>query len=174
MLPGAAVNLNASSNFNTNINTGTSTGTVTVGSSTASQTVNIGTGTAAATVNIATGNVAGNITIGDNTGPASSTVKIGGTTTINGAFNLCIDNSIGGTDTYTATNANITNLTTGLVILFNPLTDNTTACTLNLNGTGAISIYNQDGTSPATGDLQAGGYQFLVYTGTSWLLIGRN
>lgn len=223
---GAAVNLNASSNFNTNINTGTSTGAVaigsttgaasitqrvgtgnfsldgvgastytiapstttgtvaiggtaqtgaiTIGSSTAAQTVNIGTGTGIATVYIATGNVAGNIKIGDNTGTASSSVQIGGSTTINGSINLCIDNSVAGNDTYTATNANITALATGLVVLFNPLTDNTGACTLNLNGFGALNIRNQDGTNPGSGDLQAGGFQFLVYTGTSWILIGRN
>lgn len=234
---GAAVNLNANSNFVTNINTGTSTGNVnigsingassltqrvgtgnfsldgvgasnytiapssttgtiaiggtaqagsiTLGSSTIAQTlnlgtgngastVNIGTGTTAATINIATGDVAGVIKIGDNTGVTSSSVQIGGSTTINGAFNLCNDNSVAGTDTFTATNPNITNLAVGLAILFNSKTNNTGACSLNLNGSGNIAITNQDGTAPGNGDIRAGGYQFLVYTGSTWILIGRN
>ena len=79
-----------------------------------------------------------------------------------------------GSDAYTATNANITSLVAGLVILFRPNTDNTTACSLNLNGLGATPIVNQDGTNPASGDLRNGGYQFLVYSGASWILIGRN
>jgi hypothetical protein len=161
------------------------TGTITVGSSTAAQTlnlgtgsgastINIGTGATAVTINIATGDAAGTIKIGDNTGTTSSSVQIGGATTINGAINLCIDNSVAGNDTYTATNTNITNLVTGLVVLFNAKTNNNNACTLNLNGTGAINITNQDGSNPANGDLRAGGYQFLVYTGSTWILIGRN
>ncbi|MCK4920220.1 MAG: hypothetical protein KAS71_04190, partial [Bacteroidales bacterium] len=148
-----------------------STGALTLGSSSNTQTVNIGTGAAAATVNIATGDAAGDVIIGDNTGSASSSVQINGATTINGAFNLCIDNSVGGNDTYTATNTTITTLVPGLVILFSPLTNNNFACTLNLNGTGALAITIQDGSDPANNDLQANGYQFLVYTGTTWMLI---
>ena len=69
---------------------------------------------------------------------------------------------------------NIKSLVVGLVILFRPNNDNFGFCSLNLNAFGATSITNQDGSNPGNGYLQGGGYQFLVYTGASWILIGRN
>ncbi|MBA7545797.1 hypothetical protein ES705_38173 [subsurface metagenome] len=174
---GDVVNLNVSSNFNTNINTGTSTGTVTVGSSSASQTVNIGTGIAAATVNIATGDVAGNVNIGDNTGATSSEVLIGGSTTVNGAFNFGID-VFSGDDTYVITLSPIpTDYVAGMMIVFMPGDNNVGACTISVNGLGAIAIKKpkkddvlQD---PGDDEFTAGNIYILVYDGTQFLMINK-
>jgi hypothetical protein len=75
---GAAINLNASSNFATNINTGTSTGAVTIGG-TVAQTIAIGNGVAGNTINIADGanTTAQTINIGSGANAANNTIKIG-------------------------------------------------------------------------------------------------
>ncbi len=99
---GAAVNLNASSNFATNINTGTSTGAVAIGNNTGNTAViidsgtasiNIGAGGQARTVNVATGAAAQTLTLGSTNTTSSTTIQ-GGT----GGVKITAD---GGTDTGT-------------------------------------------------------------------------
>ncbi len=83
---GAAVNLNASSNFATNINTGTSTGTVTIG------------GTAGNTINIGSDNtVADTITLGsalDSLAISSTNFKVSSGGAITGATGLVSSGTI--------------------------------------------------------------------------------
>lgn len=89
---GAAVSLNASSNFNTNINTGTSTGVVAIGSTTgaAGITESVGTGNfsldgvAGSTYNVGASTTSGTITIGGTSETGAITVGAStGTQTLN-------------------------------------------------------------------------------------------
>jgi len=90
---------------------------------------------------------------------------------VNGIFNLLLDNSSAGNDTYTATNPNFTVLVGGLFVIFKPKVNNTGPCTLNLNGFGAKNILNRDYTTIANNDLRANAYIPLIYDGTSWILM---
>ncbi|NOQ28270.1 MAG: hypothetical protein GQ564_23145, partial [Bacteroidales bacterium] len=195
---GAIINLNNNSNFATNINTGSSTETVTIGGS-ATQTIEIGNGVAAKTVNLGSSNTTStttilsgsgainlnvnndqptNINTGTSTGAieignTSSSVLVGGSTTINGALNY---GTTTGTDTYSVTLSPApTAYVAGMIILLKPGNTNTGASTLNVNGLGAKDILYPIKTSgpaplPST-YLTANNIYMLVYDGTQFLIL---
>lgn len=59
----------------------------------------------------------------------------------------------------------------GRVIAFKTNFANTGACTLNVNGLGAVSIKKPDGTDPASGDLGSGCVVAVVYDGTYFRML---
>lgn len=62
----------------------------------------------------------------------------------------------------------------GAIINLKITTTNTGAATLNVNGTGVISIVNPAGGAMAAGDLPAGSVIAFLATGTSWMMIGAS
>ena len=146
---GAAVNLNASSNFAVNIASGTSTGTVTVGG-TGAQTIAIGTG----------GTGAKTIGIGDGASTGTTTIKGGSGGVAVNASNGTVATNIGtGTSTGTVTIGSATttqavaiNAGTGDLALTS--TDDITLTT-NTAVTDNIVITNTQGTAATAISLQA-------------------
>jgi len=84
-----------------------------------------------------------------------------------------LDNSGGGNDTYTATTAGAFSYLTGRVITFHPLTLNTGACTLAINGGTAYAIKTQADGDPANSDMVATGYYPLCWDGANWVLMTK-
>ncbi len=74
-------------------------------------------------------------------------------------------------DTYVAQVSGVGSYDTGLFILLNPVTDNTTACTLNINGLGAKSIKAPTGGDPGTGWIDASEITPLCYDGTNFVIM---
>ena len=118
---------------------------------------------------------------GNASGTAALTVTAGdillssGTGNINGAFTAnTINFGTGGgvADVQTvACVPTIKTLTTGQLIIWKPVADNTGACTLNVDGLGAKSVKTQTGADPAAVDLDATGIAMAVYDGTNYVLI---
>ncbi|KKN70126.1 hypothetical protein LCGC14_0434510 [marine sediment metagenome] len=84
-------------------------------------------------------------------------------------FNYAIDTA--SNDTYLAAVPGITAYNTGLLIFLNPVTDNTTACTLNINSLGAKNIKDGLGGDPPTAHIDAAGITLLCYDGTNFVII---
>ncbi len=173
-----AVNINNNATTNTtNIGTGNTSGTVNIGSSSAAQTLNIGTGTASSTVNIATGDVAGTVNIGDNTGTTSSEVLIGGSTTINGAFNFGVDDAGGGDDYFIELSPAPTAYVKGMMIVFMPGDNNEGACTIKVNTLLAKDIMKQKKNNVLDtfddNEISAGNLYILIYDGIQFLSINK-
>lgn len=61
--------------------------------------------------------------------------------------------------------------TTGMMVIFRANTQNTTACSINVNGLGVKSIVKRVNTTPATGDILALQWCMLVYDGTNFVLL---
>jgi len=61
--------------------------------------------------------------------------------------------------------------TTGMMIVFKANTANTTGCTINVNGLGAKTIVKRVSTTPATGDILANMFCWLVYDGTNFVIL---
>ena len=78
-----------------------------------------------------------------------------------------------GTDTYTATISNITELTEGMSIKIKFTNSNTGTSTLNINNLGAIAIKKGTGNDLASGNIKAGQIAHLVYTGSVFQLLGE-
>ncbi len=74
-------------------------------------------------------------------------------------------------DTYLAQVNGISSYTTGLFILFNPVTDNTGACTLNINGMGAKSLKTPAGGDPGDDWIDASEITPLCYDGTNFVIM---
>ena len=74
-------------------------------------------------------------------------------------------------DTYLAQVDGIDSYDTGLFVLLNPVTDNTTACTLNINGMGAKSIKTPTGGDPGTGWIDANSISPMTYDGTNFVIM---
>ena len=84
-----------------------------------------------------------------------------------GTMNYVADAEV--SDTYVATYVPaVAALVTGMVIHFKANTVNTGACTLNVNGLGAIAIKKRHDTDPANGDIEAGQIVTVVYDGTNF------
>lgn len=82
-----------------------------------------------------------------------------------------------GTDTIVANFTNNITLVEGRRILIEAgATTTSTTPTLNVDGTGARTIVNADGSALVAGDIVAGGYYDLVYdaTATEWILLNGN
>ena len=175
---GAAVSINASSNFATDINTGTSTGAVTIGGS-AAQTIDIGTGANNKTVNLGSTNGASTTTIYSGSGSLKLNVDNNQTTNINtgtstGAVNIGTGSASGtvsigrsdGTTTVigtTSINASVNNATnintgtsTGAVNIGNSGSTVTVLGPTNINTTGAqaTTIGNTGATASILGGLK--------------------
>lgn len=78
-----------------------------------------------------------------------------------------------GTNTYTATIANITALVEGLSIKVKFTNANTGASTLNINSLGAVSIKKGNGNDVVSGNIKSGQICHLVYTGSVFQLLGE-
>ena len=96
-----------------------------------------------------------------------------GNATVYGATNYVLDNSVGGNDTYTATVIESFGYIVGRVIIFHPLTLNTGACTLAINGGTAYGIKTQANGDPANSDMVATGYYPLCWNGSNWVLMTK-
>lgn len=78
-------------------------------------------------------------------------------------------------DTYLAQVSGIDSYYAGLYILFNPATDNTGACTLNINGLGAKDILNSLGSNtPANAYIDAAAITTLCYDGTNFVITSND
>ncbi len=169
-ISGAAISLNASSNFATNINTGSSTGAVAIGNTTAAETVTIQGGTGASAVAISTGSagtlslgnggVAGTIQIGNTSGAVAQTIGIGNNATASSTSALTIGNLLttsttaiqGGTGSTAVTiqsgaSGTISVGTTSQTSTLNLGNTSASSTTLINGGTGASAISIQAGTS---------------------------
>lgn len=62
----------------------------------------------------------------------------------------------------------LTSYVTGQMVNFKANTTNTGACTLNVNGLGAVAIKKQFNLDPADGDIDAGQMVSVVYDGTNF------
>jgi hypothetical protein len=81
-----------------------------------------------------------------------------------------------GTDTYTATITGVTAYADGDVYLMRFTNGNTTGCTLNINGLGAVTMYRNNDGALIGGDVQDGAEMLVVYNSTSniWQCIGTS
>jgi len=72
-----------------------------------------------------------------------------------------------GTDTYTATVSGITSYSDGDAYLIRFTNGNTTGCTLNINGLGAVPLYKNNDGPLIGGDIWAGGEMLCIYNSSS-------
>jgi len=77
-----------------------------------------------------------------------------------------------GTDTYTATIANVAAYNTNSAFVIKFTNANTGASTLNINGLGAINLYKSVNSPLSGGDIKAGQEFIVVYDGTNFQVIG--
>lgn len=74
-------------------------------------------------------------------------------------------------DTYLAQVNGISSYDAGLFVLLNPVTDNTGACTLNINGLGAISLKTVLAADPGDSHIDAAQIVPLCYDGTNFVIM---
>jgi hypothetical protein len=67
-------------------------------------------------------------------------------------------------------NAGFSSLVNGIIIYFIASNSNTCFSTLNVNGLGAIEIFNQNGSSLGAGQITGGGVTSVIYYNGKWLL----
>jgi hypothetical protein len=96
-------------------------------------------------------------------GTSSDFVKGDGSLSRNGINNIVAL----GTDTYTATLTGITSYINGDCYLVRFPNGNTTGCTLNINGLGAIQLYRNNDGPLIGGDIEAGAEMLCVYNSTA-------
>lgn len=78
----------------------------------------------------------------------------------------------GANDSYVITASPVPgSYTTGMMVVFKANTSNTTGCSINVNGLGAKTIVKRVNTTPATGDILALMFCWLVYDGTNFVLL---
>jgi len=90
--------------------------------------------------------------------------------TIDGSLNYGGSNA-SGNDTYVVTITGVSAYRTGMMIIFRPVTDNTGACTVNVNSLGAKAIKTQVGGDPVDSYLDANSVTMAVYDGTNFVLM---
>ena len=78
-----------------------------------------------------------------------------------------------GTNSYTVNIPGITSLIEGMSVKVKFTSANTGACTLNINGLGAIPIKKSNGNDLSAGNIKAGQICHLVYTGSVFQLLGE-
>jgi hypothetical protein len=174
-ITGAAVNLNASSNFAVNIASGTSTGTITIGSA-ANQTINVGTGAAVKLVNVGSTNTTSTTTInsgsggvginGSNNQPTNiNTGTSTGTVTIGNATGPAVVTEVG---TYTV-NHDAAAMTTGVGT-------GTTTGTITIGGAGNQTVHVGNGAANKTVNLgsSTGTSTTTLLSGSGGILINNN
>lgn len=74
-------------------------------------------------------------------------------------------------DTYLAQIDGIGGYNAGLFVLLNPVTDNTGACTLNINGLGAKSLKTVLGADPGNNHIDAAQIVPLCFDGTNFVIM---
>jgi hypothetical protein len=74
-------------------------------------------------------------------------------------------------DTYLAQIDGIGSYDAGLFVLLNPVTDNTGACTLNINGLGAKSLKTVLGADPGNSHIDAAQIVPLAFDGTNFVIL---
>ena len=89
--------------------------------------------------------------------------------TIGNAFNYAVDTAAN--DTYLASVPGVKAYTAGLVIWLNPVTDNTGACTLNINSLGAKALKTVLGDDPGDEHIDAAQIVPLCYDGTNFVIM---
>lgn len=80
----------------------------------------------------------------------------------------------GGANAYSATYGGTLTFTlaTGAFVIFQAANANTGASTLSVNGGGAVTIKNANGTDLLPGQISAGSQVAVVYNGTNWIIVG--
>ena len=169
-ITGAAVSLNAGSNFVVNIGTGTSSGTITLGG-TATQTINLGNGSGDKTVNLGSSNTTSTTTILSGSGGLNLNVSNNQITNINTGTSTSAVN-IGGAGGNVVINANNwgvnssgqaglgTSATSSSFLTLAAAT--TSASSLRLTSSGGTNV-----SSPNSGDLWWNGTNLNFRTGSS-------
>ncbi|KKM80028.1 hypothetical protein LCGC14_1343980 [marine sediment metagenome] len=77
-------------------------------------------------------------------------------------------------DTYLAQIDGIGGYNAGLFVLLNPVTDNTGACTLNINSLGAQSLKTVSGNDPADNHIDASQIVPLCYDGSNFVIMSSD
>ncbi|MEP7107659.1 MAG: hypothetical protein ABI760_06740 [Ferruginibacter sp.] len=153
------------------IGASTTSGTITIGGTAQTGAITIGSSSGPQTLNLGTGGGVSTVIIGDNLNATSGTTLIGGSTTINGAFNY--GRSINTDDSYVVTlNPAPTSYTTGMLIILDANSNNSGSCTLNVNNLGIRNIL-KGGSNPPKNAINANGICILIYDGTSFQLISQ-
>jgi hypothetical protein len=98
-------------------------------------------------------------------------ISTSGGATINGAFNW--GGTSGGTNNAKTVSLSPapTAYTAGMMVVFKAGSNNTGACTIDVNSIGAKSILTPTGGALASGDITSGGVYIVVYDGTNFYLI---
>ncbi len=156
-ITGAAVNLNATSNFAVNIGTGSTNAAVSIGGGSNTVAIN------STALDISTtGAVTGATTI-----TASGAV-------ISASYNFATAAQVTGTgDSIVITNASIPAIAAGLSLTYVSEAANTTTTRLDLNGT-VKDVYEEAGAAPnalEANDIRSGAIVTVVYDGTRWVQI---
>ena len=80
-------------------------------------------------------------------------------------------NSATGSDTYTASmQTTLTSYTTRMMLVGTFATANTGACSVNIDGNGAVSIKTKEGNDPESGHIPAWSTHILIHDGTNFVL----
>jgi hypothetical protein len=78
----------------------------------------------------------------------------------------------GANDSYVITASPVpASYTAGMMVMFKANTANTTGCTINVNSLGVKNIVKRVSTTPATGDILALMFCWLVYDGTNFVIL---
>jgi len=77
----------------------------------------------------------------------------------------------GGDDAYTITVSGVAAYTAGMIVTFLATTDNTGACSLDINSIGVGSIKDQAGGDPADSYIDANSFVMVGYDGTNFVLL---
>ena len=108
----------------------------------------------------------------DNTSDANKPVSTATQTALNNKSTIYFGTDAGANDSYVITASPVpASYTTGMVVMFKANTQNTTACSINVNGLGVKNIVKRVNTTPATGDILALMFCMLVYDGTNFVLL---
>lgn len=92
-----------------------------------------------------------------------------GTVAVSTGLNYAVDTAAN--DTYLAAIEGISAYNAGLVIWLNPVTDNTGACTLNINSLGAKALKTVLGNDPGDNHIDAAQIVPLCYDGTNFVIL---
>lgn len=92
--------------------------------------------------------------------------------TVNTKSTIYFGADAGANDSYVITASPVpASYTTGMVVMFKANTQNTTGCTINVNGLGVKTIVKRVSTTPATADIPSQAFCWLVYNGTNFVLL---
>ena len=108
----------------------------------------------------------------NNTSDASKPISTATQTAINNKSTIHFGTDAQANDNYVVSSSPTpSSYTTGMMVVFKAATSNTTGCTINLNGLGVKTIVKRVSTTPATGDILANMFCWLVYDGTNFVLL---